>query len=69
MGVLERLRKMCFIKKIFVLVLLLVLFSVVLLELMFHYKHGEAHSAGLHQELVTYTAHPTCNCSRWGNMM
>ena len=64
MGVVERLRKMCFIKKIFVLVLLMVLFSVVLLELMFHYKHGEAHSAGLHQELVTYTAHPTCNCSR-----
>ena len=66
MGVLERLRKMCFIKKIFVLILLMVIFSVVFLVVMFHYKHGEVevHSAGLHQEMVTYTFHPTCNCSR-----
>ena len=64
MGVLERLRKMCFVKKIFVLILLMVIFSVVFLVVMFHYKHGEAHSAGLHQEMVTYTFHPTCNCSR-----
>ena len=64
MGVLERLRKMCFIKKIFVLILLLVMFSVVLLVVMFHYKHRRVHSVGLHQELIAYTAHPTCNCSR-----
>ena len=69
MGVLERLRKMCFIKKIFVLVLLMVMFSVVLLVVMFHYKHRRVHSVGLHQELVAYTAHPTCNCSRCDNMM
>ena len=65
MGVLERLRKMCFIKKIFVLILLMVIFSVVFLVVMFHYKHSDGvHSAGLHQEMVTYTFHPTCNCSR-----